>query len=108
METDIRLMYLKFRYRLGYEALGAEVSNNISWRLFCRLGLSGTVPEASTLSKLTTGRAKVAIATLNDTVLTKLIEQGTLKSRRIRTDTTVCRPTLCTPPTSGCWPMVSE
>jgi transposase, IS5 family len=45
MEIYLRLMYLKFRYKLGYEALVAEVSNNISWRLFCRIGLSGDVPE---------------------------------------------------------------
>ncbi len=75
-------MYLKFRYKLGYEALVAEVSNNISWRLFCRIGLSGSVPEASTLCKLTSGRAKPAVATLNDALLTKLVEQGTVKGRR--------------------------
>ncbi len=89
METYLRLMYLKFRYKLGYEALVAEVSNNISWRLFTRIGLSGRVPEASTLSKLTTGKAKAAVATLNDALVVKLVEQGTVKGRRLRTDTTV-------------------
>jgi len=89
MEVYLRLMYLKFRYKLGYEALTAEVSNNISWRLFCRVGLSGDVPEASTLCKLTKGRAKAAVATLNDALLTKLVEQGTVKGRRVRSDTTV-------------------
>lgn len=89
IETYLRLMYLKFRYRLGYEALVAEVNNNISWRLFTRIGLTGTVPEASTLSKLTTGKAKAAVTTLNDALVTKLVEQGTVKGRRLRTDTTV-------------------
>jgi IS5 family transposase len=89
MEVYLRLMYLKFRYKLGYEALVAEVSNNISWRLFCRIGLSGDVPEASTLCKLTKGRAKAAVATLNDALLTKLVERGTVKGRRVRSDTTV-------------------
>lgn len=89
IEVYLRLMYLKFRYQLGYEALVAEVSNSISWRLFCRIGLSGTVPEASTLCKLTKGRAKAAVATLNDALLTKLVEHGTVKGRRMRSDTTV-------------------
>jgi IS5 family transposase len=89
MEVYLRLMYLKFRYKLGYEALVAEVSNNISWRLFCRIGLSGNVPEASTLCKLTKSRAKAAVATLNDALLTKLVEHGTVKGRRVRSDTTV-------------------
>ena len=89
MEAYLRLMYLKFRYQMGYEALVAEVSNSISWRLFSRVGLSGDVPDASTLSKLTKGKAKAAVATLNDALLTKLVEQGKVKGRRVRTDTTV-------------------
>jgi IS5 family transposase len=98
-------MYLKFRYKLGYEALVAEVSNSISWRLFCRIGLSGTVPEASTLCKLTKGRARAAAATLNDALLTKLVEQGTVKGRRVRSDTTVLPANIVYPTTLPYWPM---
>jgi IS5 family transposase len=50
----LRLMFLKFRYRLGYESSCAEVSDSISWRRFCRIGLDGTVPHPTTLMKLTT------------------------------------------------------
>ena len=32
VEWYLRLMFLKFRYRLGYESLCAEVSDSISWR----------------------------------------------------------------------------
>ena len=32
METYLRLMFLKFLYRLGYEALCGEVADSISWR----------------------------------------------------------------------------
>src|SRR5215212_8005270 len=32
METYLRLMFLKFRYRLGYETLCREVADSISWR----------------------------------------------------------------------------
>ena len=38
VECYLRLMFLKFRYRLGYESLCAEVSDSISWRRFCRIG----------------------------------------------------------------------
>ena len=37
METYLRLMFLKFRYRLGFESLCREVSDSITWRGFCRI-----------------------------------------------------------------------
>ena len=37
METYLRLMFLKFRYRLGFESLCREVSDSITWRQFCRM-----------------------------------------------------------------------
>jgi IS5 family transposase len=41
MEVYLRLMFLKFRYRLGYEALCREVSDSITWRRFCRIPIDG-------------------------------------------------------------------
>ncbi|MCW2548517.1 MAG: inferenceab initio prediction:Prodigal:2 [Mycobacterium sp.] len=35
VETYLRLMFLKFRCRLGYESLCREVSDSISWQRFC-------------------------------------------------------------------------
>jgi IS5 family transposase len=101
MEVYVRLMYLKFRYKMGYETLVAEVDTNISWRLFCRLGLASQVPDASTLSKLTKGKAKAAVAQLNDALLTKLAEQGKVKGRRVRTDTTVLPANIAYPTDIG-------
>jgi IS5 family transposase len=54
MEVYLRLMFLKFRYRLGYESLCREVSDSITWRRFCRIPLDGHVPHPTTLMKLTT------------------------------------------------------
>src|SRR6267142_138817 len=54
METYLRLMFLKFRYRLGYESLCREVSDSITWRMFCRIPLDGSVPHPTTLMKLST------------------------------------------------------
>jgi transposase, IS5 family len=46
-------MFLKFRYRLGYKTLCAEVSDSISWRRFCRIPLDRKVPHPTTLVKPT-------------------------------------------------------
>jgi IS5 family transposase len=32
VDTLLRLLYLKHRYQLGYESLGREVADSISWR----------------------------------------------------------------------------
>ena len=36
IETYLRMMFLKHRYRLGYETLCREVADSISWSRFCR------------------------------------------------------------------------
>ena len=66
METYLRLMFLKFRYRLGYESLCREVSDSIMWRRFCRIPLDGVVPHPTTLMKLTTGCGAMAVGGLNE------------------------------------------
>src|SRR5882757_4519070 len=54
METYLRLMFLKLRYRLGYESLCREVADSISWQRFCRISLGTRVPHPTTLMKITT------------------------------------------------------
>src|SRR5262245_61482943 len=39
LETYVRLMFLKHRYRLGFETLCGEVTDSISWQRFCRIPL---------------------------------------------------------------------
>jgi transposase, IS5 family len=53
METYLRLMFLKFRYRLGFESLCREVADSISWQRFCRIPFGTRVPHPTTLMKLT-------------------------------------------------------
>jgi IS5 family transposase len=53
LETFVRLMVLKHRYRWGYRTLVAEVSDSIHLRRFCRISLSERVPDESTVRKLT-------------------------------------------------------
>ena len=41
IETYLRLMFLKHRYRLGFEPLCREASDSISWQRFCRIPSEG-------------------------------------------------------------------
>ena len=54
METYLRLMFLKYRYRLGFEPLCREVADSITWQRFCRIPLGRRVPHPTTLMKITT------------------------------------------------------
>ena len=69
-------MFLKFRYRLGYESLCAEVSDSISWRRFCRIPLDAKVPHPTTLMKLTTRCGAGAVAGLSEALLAKAAGPG--------------------------------
>ena len=80
--TPIECYLLKFRYRLGYESLCAEVSDSISWRRFCRIGLDGRVPHPTTLMKLTTRCGEAAVAGLNEALWAKAAGQKFPRSRR--------------------------
>jgi len=87
METYLRLMFLKFRCRLGYESLRREVSDSIIWRMFCRIPLEVAVPHPTTLMKLTTRCG--AVDGLDETLSAKAAEAKVLRTNRVRADTTV-------------------
>lgn len=101
METYLRLMFLKFRYRLGYESLCREVTDSIGWRRFCRIGLDGAVPHPTTLMKLTTRCGAAAVDGLNETLLAKAAEAKLLRTSRLRADTTVVPANVAYPTDSG-------
>jgi IS5 family transposase len=56
METYLRLMFSKYRYRLGFEPLCREVTDSISWQRFCRIPLWSRVPHPTTLMRITSLR----------------------------------------------------
>ncbi len=89
MEIYLRLMFLKFRYRLGYERLCREVADSITWRRFCRIPLEGSVPHPTTLMKLTTRCGSAAVEGLNEALLAKAADAKLLRTTRLRADTTV-------------------
>ncbi len=89
MEWFLRLMYLRFRYKLGYEATCAEVSDSLAWRRFCRIPLDAAVPHPSTLEKIVSRCGETAVAALNEALLAKANENKVLRVDQLRADTTV-------------------
>jgi IS5 family transposase len=89
IDTLLRLLYLKHRYGLGYESLCREVSDSISWRRFCRIGLDRPVPHPTTLVKLVRRAGPEVIQELNAALLEKLVDDKLLRARKLRVDTTV-------------------
>jgi len=101
METYVRLMVLKARYRWGYRSLAAEVSDSIHLRRFCRISLSQRVPDESTIRKLT---RRIGPDTVNE-ITRVLIGQATrakrFRPRAVRIDSTVVEGDVKYPTDSG-------
>jgi len=99
--TYLRLMFLKFRYRLGFEPMCREVADSISWQRFCRIPLGVSVPHPTTLMKITTRCGTSAIDGLNEALLAKAAGAKVLKTNRLRADTTVVPANVAYPTDSG-------
>ena len=89
IETYLRLMFLKYRFGLGYERLCVHVTDSLSWRRFCRIGLEATVPDESTIRKITRRCGPELIEALNIALLAAANEDGQVSVERVRVDTTV-------------------
>jgi IS5 family transposase len=101
VETYLRLMFLKFRYRLGYESLCREVADSISWQRFCRIPFGTRVPHPTTLMKITTRCGDDAVAGLNEALLAKAAGAKLLRTDKVRADTTVIPAAVAYPTDSG-------
>ena len=89
IETYLRLMFLRFRYRLGYELLCREVADSISWQRLCRIPLGGQVPHPTTLVKLTRRVGEQTVDGLNQALLARAAQRKLLRTHKVRADTTV-------------------
>lgn len=101
METYLRLMFLKFRYRLGFESLCREVGDSISWQRFCRIPFGTRVPHPTTLMKITSRCGDEAVAGLNEALLAKASAAKLLRTDKVRADTTVVAAAVAYPTDSG-------
>ncbi len=101
MESCLRIMCLKFHYRLGYERVCREVSDSITWRRFCRIPLDAAVPHPTTLMKLTTRCGTAAVDGCNEALLAKATQVKLLRTTRLRADTTMVPADVAYPTDSG-------
>ena len=104
MEVYLRLMFLKYRYRLGYETLCREVADSITWRRFCRIPIDGRVPHPTTLMKLTTRCGTAAVDGCNEALLAKAAQAKLLRTTRCAPTPRSSQPMWPIRPTPGCWP----
>src|SRR3977135_3805106 len=101
MDTYLRLMFLKFRYRLGYESLCREVADSISWQRFCRIPFGTRVPHPTTLMKITSRCGDDVVTGLNEALLAKAAAAKLLRTDKVRADTTVIPAAVAYPTDSG-------
>jgi IS5 family transposase len=101
IETYLRLMFLKYRHGVGYERLCTLVRDSITWRRFCRIGLESSVPDESTIRKITRRCGPELIDGLNRQLLTAAHERGQVDLDRVRVDTTVVEADIKYPTDSG-------
>ena len=101
METFIRLMVLKQRYRWGYRTLVAEVSDSIHLRRFCRISLSERVPDESTVRKLTRRVGAETVVELTRALIVKATREKRFRPRAVRIDSTVIEADIKHPTDAG-------
>ena len=101
MESFVRLMVLKQRYRWGYRTLQAEVSDSIHLRRFCRISLSERVPDESTVRKLTRRIGPETVAELTRALICTATREKRFRPRAARIDSTVIEADVRHPTDAG-------
>jgi IS5 family transposase len=101
METFIRLMVLKVRYRWGYRSLVAEVSDSIHLRRFCRISLAERVPHESTIRKLVRRLGAETVSELTRALIMAATRERRFRPRAVRIDSTVVEADVKYPTDSG-------
>jgi IS5 family transposase len=101
MATYVRLMVVKQRTGWGYEALVREVSDSIHLRRFCLLPLTASVPDESTVRKLTRRLGPEVVAELTRAVIAKARRESRFRARAARCDSTVVEADIRWPSDAG-------
>jgi transposase, IS5 family len=101
LETYVRLMVLKQRYRWGYRSLVAEVSDSIHLRRFCRISLSERVPDESTVRKLTRRIGPETVSEITRALIVKVTREKRFRPRAVRIDSTVIEADVKYPTDAG-------
>ena len=101
LETYVRLMVLKQRYRWGYRTLVAEVSDSIHLRRFCRISLTERVPDESTVRKLTRRIGPETVAEITRAMIMQATREKRFRPRAVRIDSTVIEADIKHPTDAG-------
>jgi transposase, IS5 family len=101
LESYVRLMVLKQRYRWGYRTLVAEVSDSIHLRRFCLIALSERVPDESTVRKLTRRIGAETVSELTRALIVKATREKRFRPRAVRIDSTVVEADVRYPTDAG-------
>jgi IS5 family transposase len=100
METYVRLMVVK-RTGWGYETLVREVSDSLHLRRFCRIPLEASVPDESTVRKLTRRLGPEVVAELTRALIAKATRETRFRARAVRIDSTVVEADVRYPTDAG-------
>jgi transposase, IS5 family len=101
LESYVRLMLLKQRYRWGYRTLVAEVSDSIHLRRFCLISLTERVPDESTVRKLTRRIGPETVAEITRGLIVKATREKRFRPRAVRIDSTVTEADVKYPTDAG-------
>lgn len=99
-EVTLRMLILKHVRNWSYETLEREVRANVVYRSFCRIGME-KVPDAKTLVRLGQAIGPETIAELHDRIVALAQQQGVVRGRKMRVDTTVVESNIHYPTDSG-------
>ena len=102
IETYLRLMFLKYRFGFGYDRLCVRSNDSITWRRFCRIGLEASVPDESTIRKITRRCGPELIEALNRELLAAAHQRGAVDWPGCGPTPRWSRPTSSTRPTRAC------
>jgi len=101
MATYIRLMVVKQRTGWGYETLVREVSDSLHLRRFCLIPLQASVPDESTVRKLTRRLGPETVAELTRALIRKAQRETRFRARAVRIDSTVVEADVRYPTDAG-------
>ena len=87
-ETVLRLLLLKHVRNWSFDTLEREVSLNLAYREFARIGFD-KVPDAKTLARIAQAVGSEAIKQLHQRLVEMARERGVIQGRKMRVDTTV-------------------
>ena len=87
-EIALRLLLLKHVRNWSFDTLEREVKMNLAYRDFTHIGL-GKVPDAKTLARIAQALGGEVIAKLQERLVKMAQDQGMVRGRKTRVDTTV-------------------